>query len=378
MLKSSAEAPTETMDVSGSHTLTLRNLSKHYGSLAAVDGIDLEVERGQFLTILGPSGGGKTTVLMSIAGFVQPSAGQILLDGKDITALPPDKRNFGMVFQGYALFPHMTVADNLWFPLRVRGISRGKAREKVTAALDLVQLGHLGERFPAQLSGGQQQRVALARALVFEPDLLLLDEPLSALDKKLRADLQWELKSLHNRLGTTFIYVTHDQDEALSMSDEIVIMREGRIEQRGRPGDLYENPATRFVADFLGKSNFIDGVADKTEAGRLTYGAGGATFAQTVGADAPAPGARMSIALRPEKVMIAPENTHLDTDNKVPGKIAAVNYYGASIQFRVDTVALGPMLIAAQAWTSNVGHAPGTNVWLGWSADAGVLVRDDP
>ncbi|MEM8840227.1 MAG: ABC transporter ATP-binding protein [Pseudomonadota bacterium] len=366
------------MHVSGSHTLTLRSLSKHYGSLAAVDGIDLDVERGQFLTILGPSGGGKTTVLMAIAGFVQPSTGQILLDGNDITALPPDKRNFGMVFQGYALFPHMTVADNLWFPLRVRGISRRKAREKVSAALDLVQLGHLGERFPAQLSGGQQQRVALARALVFEPDLLLLDEPLSALDKKLRADLQWELKSLHDRLGTTFIYVTHDQDEALSMSDEIVIMREGRIEQRGRPGDLYENPASRFVADFLGKSNFIDGVADETQAGRLTFGAGGASFVQTVGADAPAPGARVTVALRPEKVKIAGENTELNADNKVPGKIAAVNYYGASIQFRVDTDALGPMLIAAQAWTSTVGHAPGTNVWLGWSADVGVLVRDDP
>ncbi|MEO0818791.1 MAG: ABC transporter ATP-binding protein [Pseudomonadota bacterium] len=358
-----------------SHALSLRGLSKHYGTLAAVDNIDLEIARGQFLTILGPSGGGKTTVLMAIAGFVEPSAGQILLDGDDITGLPPDKRKFGMVFQGYALFPHMTVADNLWFPLRVRGVSRAAAKPKVEAALELVQMGHLGRRYPTQLSGGQQQRVALARALVFEPDLLLLDEPLSALDKKLRSDLQWELKSLHQRLGTTFIYVTHDQDEALSMSDEIVIMRQGRIEQQGQPGALYERPATRFVADFLGKSNFIEGRAQEANGGRLAYEAGGLSLLQET-AERPATGASVTVALRPEKIVIAPGDAPPAVENRVEGRITAVNYYGASFQFRVATEALGDLLVAAPAWTCQVAQEPGTPVWLGWPPGASVLVRD--
>ena len=359
----------------GSHSLTLRGLTKRYGALAAVDGVDLEVERGKFLTILGPSGGGKTTVLMSIAGFVEPSSGSILLDGRDITGLPPDRRNFGMVFQGYALFPHMTVADNLWFPLRVRGVSRSQAGDKIRNALDLVQMGHLGDRYPAQLSGGQQQRVALARALVFEPDLLLLDEPLSALDKKLRADLQWELKSLHERLGATFLYVTHDQEEALSMSDEIVIMRQGRIEQKGAPGDLYERPATRFVADFLGKSNFIEGRVGHAAAGVLEIAAGGVTLRQEA-ASPPDQGRTVLVALRPEKVTIAPEGAPPDVPNRVRGEIAAFNYYGSSFHFRVRTDALGELMVASPAWTCAVDHAVGTPVWLGWRSDASVIVDD--
>jgi putative spermidine/putrescine transport system ATP-binding protein len=358
-----------------SHALSLQGLSKYYGDLAAVEDVDLEIERGKFLTILGPSGGGKTTVLMSIAGFVEPSAGRILLDGRDITRLPPDHRNFGMVFQGYALFPHMTVADNLWFPLRVRGVSRAGARDKVERALELVQMGHLGDRYPAQLSGGQQQRVALARALVFEPDLLLLDEPLSALDKKLRADLQWELKSLHDRLGTTFLYVTHDQEEALSMSDEIVIMRQGRIEQKGAPGALYERPATRFVADFLGKSNFIEGRAGPTAAGLLEVEAGGLTLRQETSEER-AEGSGVLVALRPEKVEIAPGDSPPDMANRVRGEITAFNYYGSSFHFRVRTEALGELMVASPAWTCAVDQAVGTPVWLGWRPDASVIVED--
>jgi len=194
------------------HNLALREVSKHYGSVAAVDRVSLDVPRGQFLTLLGPSGSGKTTLLMIIAGFVEPTAGEVLVDGARITPLPPEKRNFGMVFQGYALFPHLTVFDNVAFPLKVRGVSRAAAADRIRGALDLVKLAPLAERYPRQLSGGQQQRVALARALVFTPDILLLDEPLSALDKKLRAELQWELKQIHRRVGTTFIYVTHDQE----------------------------------------------------------------------------------------------------------------------------------------------------------------------
>ncbi|MEM6624487.1 MAG: ABC transporter ATP-binding protein [Pseudomonadota bacterium] len=355
------------------HSLALRGIVKRYGKLAAVDGVDLDIPRGAFLTILGPSGGGKTTVLMTIAGFTDPTEGKILLDGQDITGLPPDKRNFGMVFQGYALFPHMTVADNLWFPLRVRGISRTAAKAKVEAALEMVQLRALAGRYPTQLSGGQQQRVALARALVFEPDLLLLDEPLSALDKKLRADLQWELKSLHKRLGTTFIYVTHDQDEALSMSDQIVIMNHGRIEQQGAPGDLYERPETRFVADFLGKSNFLEGRVSDASGGQVSFETGGLTLV-TDGAKVPA-GSKVTVALRPEKITIAPANAH-PMQNAVRGTITAFNYFGTSYQFRVATQPLGDVLVTAPAFSCAIDPAEGTQVTLGWSAEASVIVRD--
>ncbi|MEM6489162.1 MAG: ABC transporter ATP-binding protein [Pseudomonadota bacterium] len=361
----------------GAHALALRGLTKCYGTLAAVDGIDLDIPRGSFLTILGPSGGGKTTVLMAIAGFVEPSAGRIMLSGADITGLPPDKRNFGMVFQGYALFPHMTVAENLWFPLRVRGRSRAAAKPAVEAALELVQLAHLAHRYPTQLSGGQQQRVALARALVFQPDLLLLDEPLSALDKKLRADLQWELKSLHQRLGTTFVYVTHDQDEALSMSDEIVIMNQGRIEQQGRPGALYERPASRFVADFLGKSNFLSGRATAVDGTTVGFAAGGLPMLTGLGAGMPpAVGDEVTVALRPEKIAIAPGGTMLATDNRVEGTVTAFSYFGASLQFRIATRALGDMLVTAPAWTCAVTPEEGATVTIGWDAQASVIVRD--
>ncbi|MEO0426941.1 MAG: ABC transporter ATP-binding protein [Pseudomonadota bacterium] len=365
----------DTTDGVGAHAVALRGIVKRYGKLAAVDGVDLDIRRGSFLTILGPSGGGKTTVLMTIAGFTDPTKGQVLLDGMDITGLPPDKRNFGMVFQGYALFPHMTVADNLWFPLRVRGISRAAAKPKVEAALELVQLEALAARYPTQLSGGQQQRVALARALVFEPDLLLLDEPLSALDKKLRADLQWELKSLHQRLGTTFVYVTHDQDEALSMSDEIVIMNKGRIEQQGRPGDLYERPETRFVADFLGKSNFLEGRATGAADGRLTCEVGGMPLL-TAAQHSRASGSPITIALRPEKIAIAPAGAPMETENSVEGHVTAFSYFGSNFQFRVATGSLGDLLVTTPAFGCAVEPAEGAAVVLGWNAEASILVRD--
>ncbi|MBU0723932.1 MAG: ABC transporter ATP-binding protein [Alphaproteobacteria bacterium] len=355
-----------------SHSLSIRNLSKYYGALAAVDDVSIEVERGKFLTLLGPSGSGKTTILMSIAGFVQPSAGEILLDDRPITNLPPDKRNFGMVFQGYALFPHMSVEDNIWFPLRVRGVSRAEAAKSVTASLELVQMAHLAKRLPTQLSGGQQQRVALARALVFQPDLLLLDEPLSALDKKLRADLQWELKSLHARLGTTFIYVTHDQEEALSMSDDIIILRDGKIEQMGAPGELYERPVTRFVADFLGKSNFIRG---------QSTGADGNSFRVAVQDIALQQAGRVAaneavlIALRPEKISVS--RTRPSLPNAIEGRIAAFNYYGSSYHLQVETGGLGDLIVTVPAWKCEIDPAIGNSIWLGWEPDASVVVRDN-
>jgi putative spermidine/putrescine transport system ATP-binding protein len=353
-------------------SLSVRNLSKHYGATRAVDDVSLQIGRGKFVTLLGPSGSGKTTILMAIAGFVQPTAGDILADGAAITHLPPEKRNFGMVFQGYALFPHMTVAENVAFPLRVRRTARAETETRVKEALALVQLGHLADRKPQQLSGGQQQRVALARALVFQPVLLLLDEPLSALDKKLRAELQVELKDLHRRVGLTFIYVTHDQEEALSMSDGIAILRDGRLVQQGDPTTLYERPATRFVADFLGKSNFLAGTLEERRTGGFTYRVDGGRFVQQ--GDAPA-GSSTLIALRPEKIEVLADGAA--ADNIVEGRIAAWSYFGSAFALAVDAGALGRLQVSVPAWRCPVEPAEGRSVRLGWSADASVPVGDD-
>ncbi len=242
--------------------LALDHLTKRYhdGQPAAVDDISLAVERGSFVSFLGPSGSGKTTTLMMIAGFEAATRGRILLDGRDIAAVPPHRRNLGMVFQNYALFPHMTVAENVAYPLDVRGVARDDKQRQVAAALDIVGLGHFAGRRPRELSGGQQQRVALARALVFEPALVLMDEPLGALDKNLREQMQIEIKAIQRRLGLTLIYVTHDQGEAMSMSDRIAVFNRGRVEQVASPLDLYARPATRFVGEFVGESNMIDAV----------------------------------------------------------------------------------------------------------------------
>ena len=359
------------------HNLALRDVSKHYGSVAAVDRVSLDVPRGQFLTLLGPSGSGKTTLLMIIAGFVEPTAGDVFVDDARITHLPPEKRNFGMVFQGYALFPHLTVFDNVAFPLKVRGVPRAGAADRIRGALDLVQLVPLADRYPRQLSGGQQQRVALARALVFTPDILLLDEPLSALDKKLRAELQWELKQIHQRVGTTFIYVTHDQEEALSMSDQIAIIRDGRIVQSGPPRLLYERPKTRFVADFLGKSNFISGRVVALDGDRLVYEVAGCRYVQ---ASAGAPrqvGDEIVVALRPEKVEIRKGPRPEDGGNGIAGEISAWNYHGTSFHVLVKTAALGELIVTSPAWRSEVEPEVGRRVHLVWSADAAGVVAPD-
>jgi len=238
--------------------LQLQALSKRFGALTAVDAIDLTVAQGEFVTLLGPSGCGKTTTLNMIAGFLAPDAGSIRLRGKAVEALPPFRRDLGLVFQDYALFPHMTVAENVAFGLRMRHVTRPEITQRVAEALDLVQLSGLGDRRPLQLSGGQRQRVALARALVIRPAMLLLDEPLSNLDLKLREEMRVEISALQRRLGIATVFVTHDQGEALTMSDRIAVMRQGRIEQIGAPNDIYERPATRFVAGFIGTANLID------------------------------------------------------------------------------------------------------------------------
>ncbi len=357
-----------------SAALELRGLAKRYGSFVAVEGADLAVERGSFLTLLGPSGSGKTTILMMIAGFTEPSAGQLLLDGQDITALAPEKRAFGMVFQGYALFPHMSVAENIAFPLRVRGQGRAERDEKVRAALDLVQLTGFADRLPKQLSGGQQQRVALARALVFDPALLLLDEPLSALDKKLRAELQEELRALHRRVGRTFINVTHDQEEALSLSDEVAILNHGRIIQKGAPAALYEQPRSRFVADFLGKSNFFRGAVGELGGGWLGVQVAGLRLRQAAEGSRPGLGAEILLSLRPEKIaLLGPGDA---AENVVEGVISAWSYLGAGFSLVVQT-ALGVLRVHLPAWRAPFVPEIGAALRLGWAADAATIVDDD-
>jgi putative spermidine/putrescine transport system ATP-binding protein len=356
-----------------SHSLSIRKLTKRYGQQTAIEDVTIDVARGKFVTLLGPSGSGKTTILMVVAGFVPPTGGQILLDDRDITHLAPEHRNFGMVFQGYALFPHMTVEQNVWFPLRVRGISLAEARKNVNAILDLVQLTGLASRLPSELSGGQQQRVALARALIFQPDLMLLDEPLSALDKRLRADLQWELSALHRRLGATFISVTHDQEEALSMSDEIVILRDGRVEQSGSPSALYDRPATRFVASFLGESNFIRAQVSNVESDRFRYTVQGSSFVQA-GAPGPKdPDGSVLLALRPEKISVGSASSNLP--NSVEGHIADFKYFGSTFYLQVTTKLFGQMMVKTSAGSTELDLRLNATVWLGWAPDASVVVR---
>ncbi|UXX83063.1 ABC transporter ATP-binding protein [Roseovarius pelagicus] len=332
------------MTQAASGGLTLQGLTKRFGSFTAVENVDLDIQRGEFLTLLGPSGSGKTTLLMMIAGFLDITEGDILLDGGSIRTLPAEKRNFGMVFQGYALFPHMTVRQNIGYALDVRKRPRAEIEARVDEMLDLVQLTEFGHRKPGQLSGGQQQRVALARALAFAPPVLLLDEPLGALDKKLRVEVQDQLKDIHRRVGTTFVYVTHDQEEALSMSDRIVIMQQGRIEQVGTPNELYEHPRTRFAAGFLGKSNF------------LSMGDG-------------------AYALRPEKIDIAPTG-QLDSHKQLSGTIRSITYFGAMQKFMVTVENRDDIEVDVDSWRNRHALSVGQSVDLGWVDTAAVKLED--
>ncbi len=319
--------------------LTLERLVKRFGSVLAVDRVSLEIPSGGFVTLLGPSGSGKTTTLNLIAGFLQPDAGEIFFDGRPISRTPTHRRDLGMVFQHYALFPHMSVFQNVAFPLRMRArLSKAELTRRVEATLALVQLSGLGGRYPRQLSGGQQQRVAMARALVSRPRLLLMDEPLGALDKKLRERMQVEIKSIHRTVGTTFIYVTHDQAEALAMSDLVVVMRDGRVEQLGAPRDLYDAPESEFVADFLGSANLLAGRVTARSDGRLTVALGGGTTVQATGDGASAAvGVSVKLLVRPEDVdIVAVGGARADSD-LLRGKVAEVIYLGEMTRVVVET-----------------------------------------
>jgi spermidine/putrescine transport system ATP-binding protein len=334
----------------GDGAIDLVELRKEFSDVVAVDGIDLHVDGGEFFSLLGPSGCGKTTTLRLIAGFERPDSGKILLDGVDMAATPPHKRRVNTVFQSYALFPHLDVFDNVAFGLRRRRVKREEIRQRVLQILDAVQLGGLERRRTVQLSGGQQQRVALARALVLNPAVLLLDEPLGALDAKLRKALQIELKALQEEIGITFIYVTHDQEEALTMSDRIAVMSAGRVVQVGTPHEVYEDPATTYVADFLGVSNLMSAVAAGLDAsGRCRVRLGDFEITATQG-DTEAHG--------PVKIVIRPERVHLEEqggsgENRVPGMVERVVYVGSIMQLIVR-LAPGETL---QAWVQNQGIA---------------------
>ncbi len=319
------------------------NVTKQYGKMTAVDGVSLDIRAGEFLTLLGPSGSGKTTLLMMLAGFQDISMGDILVGGASIAATPPEKRNFGMVFQGYALFPHMTVRKNIAYPLEIRHRPRAEIDARVDEMLEMVQLKGLADRHPHQLSGGQQQRVALARALSFSPRVLLLDEPLGALDRKLRAEVQDQLKDIHNRVGTTFIYVTHDQEEALTMSDRIVIMNRGRVVQVGSPIELYEKPRTVFAANFLGKSNFI------RHEGRI-------------------------FALRPEKIQVFAAGKG-QGQNRLCGTVRSITYMGATLKLMVEVENHPTIEVHVPAWHSAEAFSESQAVELCWSNDAQVEVE---
>jgi putative spermidine/putrescine transport system ATP-binding protein len=345
--------------------LQLDDVTKRYGEMKAVDGATLDVANGEFLVLLGPSGCGKTTTLRMVAGFVEPSAGAIRLDGKDVTTLPPWKRNAGLVFQSYALFPHLTVNQNVAFGLEMRKVAQADMAAKVAEALRLVRLGELGERLPRQLSGGQQQRVALARALVFRPDILLLDEPLSNLDAKLRQDVRVEIRELQRKLGLTTVMVTHDQEEALTMADRLVVMSEGRIRQVGTQHDLYERPANRFVADFVGRSNFIEG---RVEAPGRFVSAGGLSIACGEGA----PGAA-ALALRPERLALL--GSADAADNRFEGRVEFLSYLGAAIDLHVRLSPAERVIVQLPNRPEHAAPRIGDAVTLGWSRTTGRIFQ---
>ena len=310
--------------------VVLKNLVKQYDSFVAVREMSLEIGDGEFLALLGPSGCGKTTTLRMIAGFVEASAGRIFFGNEDVTDLPPNKRNTGMVFQGFALFPHMTVWQNVAYGLEMRRVPKAEMKTRVAKVLELVQLGRFAERLPRQLSGGQQQRVALARALVINPHVLLLDEPLSALDAKLRHEVRLQIRQLQQSLGLTTVFVTHDQEEALSLADRLVVMNGGAIEQIGTPADLYERPATPFVADFIGKTNFFKG---KLNGDRFVFEGDGSSLKVL-----PRLGSAELLGVRPEKISIVPADragSGQACESLMSGVVELVSYLGPSIEFRV-------------------------------------------
>jgi putative spermidine/putrescine transport system ATP-binding protein len=349
--------------------ISIGDFTKTYGRTAALDNVSLEIASGEFITLLGPSGSGKTTLLMVLAGFIRPDSGEIRFGERDVSLVPPHKRDVGMVFQNYALFPHMSVAGNVAYPLRLRGVTRSEIEERVRRALDMVQLTGLGERQVDQLSGGQKQRVALARAIIFEPRILLMDEPLSALDKKLREQMQIEVRHLHQRLGMTTVYVTHDQREALTMSDRIAVINHGRFRQIDKPRDLYERPDNRFIAEFIGEAHFLP----------VEVRGGAAYLGDRPIALAASPrhqAASQFLVLRPEKLKVvdAADGTGL---NVFTGEVKELVYQGESSLLYVSLADGQPIAIRQPAGSTQRTPLPGAPITLGLAPGDTVIVPPD-
>src|SRR5262245_10715016 len=349
--------------------ISIRDVTKTYGRTAALDNVSLEIASGEFITLLGPSGSGKTTLLMVLAGFIRPNSGEIRFGDREVTLVPPHKREIGMVFQNYALFPHMTVAGNLAYPLKLRGVVGAELEERVARALDMVQLVGFGGRQVDQLSGGQRQRVALARAIIFEPRILLMDEPLSALDKKLREQMQIEVRHLHQRLGMTTVYVTHDQREALTMSDRIAVINQGRFRQIDKPQDLYERPNDRFIAEFIGESHFLP----------VEVRGGTAYLAERALrlAEPPRhPAAAQFLVLRPEKLKVVAANDAAEL-NVFSGRVKEFVYQGESSLLYVSLADGQPIAIRQPAGSAGRAPLPGAPITLGLAPADTIIVPSE-
>lgn len=352
--------------VSGGETIVLNNVTRRYGNFTAIDRLSLDIQAGEFISFLGPSGSGKSTTLMMIAGFETPDSGSIAIGGRDVTSVPPHRRNIGMVFQNYALFPHLTVSENVGFSLKQRGVPKAEITDRVRRALDLVRLGDYGPRYPQQLSGGQQQRIAIARAIIFNPPVLLMDEPLSALDKQLREEMQLEIKDLHHRLGITFVYVTHDQKEALVMSDRVAVMDRGKVEQLATPADLYGAPANRFVASFVGEANFIQ--VDRIEAapgGRWVASLGGALLYAASGT----PTDKVCM-IRPEKIMLLPPDAAPAAANALDATVQEAVFMGESTRCVLKLAAGGQTIVVKRTLRADMPMVqPGQRLLASWLPD---------
>ena len=347
--------------------VSFEKIDKSYdGEILVVKNLNLQISKGEFVTMLGPSGSGKTTTLMMLAGFETPTNGEIYLSGKPISGIPPYEREIGMVFQNYALFPHMTVQENLSFPLEVRKNNKATTEEKVKKALDMVELGDFGTRFPAQLSGGQQQRVALARALVFEPRLVLMDEPLGALDKNLREQMQYEIKHIHERINITVVYVTHDQSEALTMSNRIAVFNDGVIQQLSTPDILYEKPENSFVAQFIGENNRFDGTVKSIDGDYCKVEIDGGGEVRALKVNVSESGNKTQLSIRPERVSINSKSS--SEENKFLGKVNELIYLGDHIRIRL-TVNNNHDFIVKIPNEGKIGFTEGDSIELSWSSD---------
>ncbi|MFC4352237.1 ABC transporter ATP-binding protein [Fodinicurvata halophila] len=354
--------------------LQVRQLRKTFGDLVALEGADLDLADGEFLTLLGPSGSGKTTLLLAIAGLNEPDSGEIHIDGRLATFLPSYKRDIGMVFQNYALFPHMTIFDNIAFALKMRKWPKDKTTEAVERVLEIVQLPHVATRYPRQLSGGQQQRIALARAMVYEPSVILMDEPLGALDKKLREQLQLEIKRLHKELNIAVLYVTHDQEEALVMSDRICLMREGRIEQLGTPTELYFRPRTLFAADFLGEANLLSGRVAGEDNGTVLVDLADGTRVRGVSDHTLTIGQDVRMMVRPETLQVLAQGE--SAENVLEARFTEEVMSGSTTQ-SFFTIGSDQRLFTKSLTQTGASAANGESLRLGWASERAVVLPDE-